>query len=156
MKKKVVIILSFLLLLSCGFEPIYSKKELEKKFNFSISRIQFSGENTINQFLKNDLKNYVNIESKPIKYRLNINSKKVITITSKNKKGNAELFYMEIIINLDVYKGSVFEKSITLEDGFEYKNKSNKFQLEKYEKSIIENISSRLSRNIIEQLYSIQ
>jgi len=62
---------------------------------------------------------------------------------------------MEIIINLDVYKGSVFEKSITLEDGFEYKNKSNKFQLEKYEKSIIENISSRLSRNIIEQLYSI-
>ena len=155
MKKKVVIILSFLLLLSCGFEPIYSKKELEKKFNFSISRIQFSGENTINQFLKNDLKNYVNIESKPIKYRLNINSKKVITITSKNKKGNAELFYMEIIINLDVYKGSVFEKSITLEDGFEYKNKSNKFQLEKYEKSIIENISSRLSKNIIEQLYSI-
>ena len=155
MKKKVVIILSFLLLLSCGFEPIYSKKELEKKFNFSISRIQFSGENTINQFLKNDLKNYVNIESKPIKYRLNINSKKVITITSKNKKGNAELFYMEIIINLDVYKGSVFEKSITLEDGFEYKNKSNKFELEKYEKSIIENISSRLSRNIIEQLYSI-
>ena len=137
MKKKVVIILSFLLLLSCGFEPIYSKKELEKKFNFSISRIQFSGENTINQFLKNDLKNYVNIESKPIKYRLNINSKKVITITSKNKKGNAELFYMEIIINLDVYKGSIFEKSITLEDGFEYKNKSNKFELEKYEKSII-------------------
>ena len=55
MKKKVVIILSFLLLLSCGFEPIYSKKELEKKFNFSISRIQFSGENTINQFLKNCL-----------------------------------------------------------------------------------------------------
>jgi len=155
MKKKVVIILSFLLLLSCGFEPIYSKKELEKKFNFSISRIQFSGENTINQFLKNDLKNYVNIESKPIKYRLNINSKKVITITSKNKKGNAELFYMEIIINLDVYKGSIFEKSITLEDGFEYKNKSNKFELEKYEKSIIENISSRLSKNIIEQLYSI-
>ena len=155
MKKNVVIILSFLLLLSCGFEPIYSKKELEKKFNFSICRIQFSGENTINQFLKNDLKNYVNIESKPIKYRLNINSKKVITITSKNKKGNAELFYMEIIINLDVYKGSIFEKSITLEDGFEYKNKSNKFELEKYEKSIIENISSRLSKNIIEQLYSI-
>ena len=49
----------------------------------------------------------------------------------------------------------IFEKSITLEDGFEYKNKSNKFELEKYEKSIIENISSRLSKNIIEQLYSI-
>ena len=147
------IIFSFLLLLNCGYEPIYSKKKIENKLNFSIKSIEFSGENIINQFLKNDLKSYVNIESKPIKYHLSINSKKITTITSKNKKGNPELFYMKIIINLGVYKDGILKKSTTLEDGFEYKNKSNKFELEKYEKSISKNIASKLARNIIDQLY---
>ena len=84
---------------------------------------------------------------------VSINSKKITTITSKNKKGNPELFYMKIIINLGVYKDGILKKSTTLEDGFEYKNKSNKFELEKYEKSISKNIASRLARNIVDQLY---
>ena len=153
MKKKIVIILSFLLLFSCGFEPIYSKKKIENKLNFSIKSIEFSGENIINQFLKNDLKSYVNIESKPIKYHLSINSKKITTITSKNKKGNPELYLMEVNINLKVFKDGSLKNDTNFKENFEYKNKSNKFELEKYEKSISKNIASRLARNIVDQLY---
>ena len=55
--KKILSILTFFLLFSCGFEPIYSKKKLENKYNFTITSIGFSGENIINQSLKNNLVN---------------------------------------------------------------------------------------------------
>ena len=63
---KIITILTFLLLLNCGYEPIYSKKKLETNYNFTIKTIVFSGENIINQNLKNNLKNYINKETKPI------------------------------------------------------------------------------------------
>ena len=102
--KKIITILTFFLLFSCGFEPIYSKKKLDNSYNFTISNIVFSGENKVNQNLKNNLKNYINIETKPIKYDLVINSSSVKIVTSKNKKGNPELFSIEITINVDINK----------------------------------------------------
>ena len=85
---KILTILTFFLLFSCGFEPIYSKKKLDSNYNFTIESIGFSGNNNINQYLKNNLANYLNKEDKEIKYDLIINSSIVKTITSKNKKGN--------------------------------------------------------------------
>ena len=56
--KKIIIILTFFLLYHCGFEPIHSKKKIIN-YNFSISSIGFSGENIINNELKNRLSNYL-------------------------------------------------------------------------------------------------
>ena len=39
--KKIITTLSFLLLLSCGYEPIYSKKKINSNYNFSINTINF-------------------------------------------------------------------------------------------------------------------
>ena len=61
--KKILSILTFFLLFSCGFEPIYSKKKLEDKYNFTITSIGFSGENIINQSLKNNLTILTNIRN---------------------------------------------------------------------------------------------
>jgi len=154
--KKIIIIFTFFLLSNCGYEPMYSKKNLQNSYNFTISSIGFSGENIINQTIKNNLSNYINIETKQIKYDLIIDSKFLKTITSKNKKGDPEIFYIKIIINLDVLEANNIINKTVFDGGFEYKNKSNKFELRQYEESIQKNLSYKISEEIIEYLNSIK
>ena len=83
---KIIIILALFLSFSCDYQPIYSEKNIGKSNNFTISSIVFSGHHNINQKLKNNLKNYINFESKKIKYDLVIHSTFERKISSKNKK----------------------------------------------------------------------
>ena len=153
---KTLTILTFFLLFSCGFEPIYSKKKLDSNYNFTIESIGFSGNNNINQYLKNNLTNYLNKEDKKTKYDLIINSSIIKTITSKNKKGNPEIFYIKIKINLDIIENEKIKNKTIFEEGFEYKNKSSKFELNKYEKNIQKNLTNKLSNDLIEYLYYVK
>ena len=154
--KKIITIFAFFLLLSCGFEPIYSKKKFEENYNFTISSIGFSGDNSVNQNIKNNLISNIDNQEKLIKYDLIIDSLVNKTITSKNQKGDPEIFYIEIIINLDVLENDNLKSKITFKEGFEYKNKSNKYELKKYEKNIQKNLASKVSKDIVEYLYSVK
>ena len=68
--KKVTIIISFLLLLSCGYKPIFSSS----KANFSITEIKLFGDINIGSKIKKNLNIYKNVENKSIFYSLEINS----------------------------------------------------------------------------------
>ena len=153
---KILTILTFFLLIGCGFEPMYSEKKLNENYNFTINNIGFSGNNNINQYLKNNLVNYTNNKNKEIKYDLAIDSSTVKTITTKNKKGDPELFHIKIIINVDIIENNKLKNKTILEEGFEYKNKSNKFQLNKYEKNIQKSLTNKLSKDLIDYLYYIK
>ena len=150
---KILTILTFFLLFSCGFEPIYSQKKLDSNFNFTIASIGFSGNNNINQYLKNNLLEYTNNEDKEIKYDLIINSSIIKTITSKNKKGNPEIFYTNIQIIVDIIENDKIKNKTIFEEGFEYKNKSSQYELNKYEKNIQKNLTNKISKDLIEYLY---
>ena len=150
---KILTILTFFLLFSCGFEPMYSQKKLDSNYNFTIANIGFSGNNYINQYLKNNLIEYTNNEDKEIKYDLIINSSIIKTITSKNKKGNPEIFYTNIKINVEIIENDKIKNKTIFEEGFEYKNKSNKYELNKYEKNIQKNLTNKISKDLIEYLY---
>jgi len=136
---KIFTILTFFLLLSCDFKPMYSKEKLDSNYNFTITNIGFSGNSNINQYLKNNLVNYINNKDKEIKYNLIIDSRIIKTITSKNKKGNPEIFYIKILVNVDIIQDDKIKNKTILEEGFEYKNKSGKFELNMYEKNIQKN-----------------
>ena len=153
---KILTILTFFLLLGCGFEPIYSQKKLDSNYNFTIASIGFSGNNNINQYLKNNLVNYINNKDKEIKYDLIINSSIIKTITSKNKKGNPEIFYTKIQINVDIIENNQIKNETIFEESFEYKNKESKFELNKYEKNIHKNLINKLSKDLVEYLYYIK
>ena len=153
---KFLTILTFFLLFSCGFEPIYSQKKLDSNYNFTIASIGFSGNNNINQYLKNNLVNYINNKDKEIKYDLIINSSIIKTITSKNKKGNPEIFYTKIQINVDIIENNQIKNETIFEESFEYKNKESKFELNKYEKNIHKNLTNKLSKDLVEYLYYIK
>ena len=154
--KIISIIFSFLLLLNCGYEPIYSKKKIEKNYNFSIEEITFLNQNTNNQLIKNNLLNYFNHEEKIKKISLEINTNTNKKIVLKNKQGNIEIFSMEITIVVKVYENGTSINYKEFKENFKYKNQSNKFNLEKYEKVIQNNLITKISNNIIIYLFTIE
>ena len=156
--KKIFTTLIFLLLLSCGYEPIYSKKQINSNYNFSINTINLIGDDKVNQILKNKLKKNLNLNKEEIstEFNLNLNSRVEKVVTSKDKKGNPIKFLIKIIINLEVFKSEILKGKKNFEQKFEYNNKSNKFDLKKYEKNIKDNLISELSYKIIKYLNSLK
>ena len=154
--KKIITTLSFLLLLSCGYEPMYSKKKINSDYNFSINTINFKGDNKVNQILKNKLRQKINKEKKSTGLNLNLNSTVLKTITSKDKKGNPIRFSIKIMINLEIFGSEILKNKTNFEEKFEYSNKSKKFDLSKYEKNIKDNLISQLSNEIIRYLGSLR
>ena len=150
--KKIIATLSFLLLLNCGYEPIYSKKQINSNYNYSINNINYIGDNKVNRILKNQLQKILNKEKKSTELNLNLNSRVEKVVVSKNKKGNPIRFSIKIIINLEVYESEILKGKANFEENFEYNNRSNKFDLRQYEKNIQNNLISELSDEIIRYL----
>ena len=150
------IIFSFLLLLNCGYESIYSKKKIEKNYNFSVKEIIFLNQNTINQPIKENLLNYFNQDGRLKKISLEINTNTNKSITLKNKQGNIEIFTMEITVDVKVHEKETLINYKKFKENFKYKNQSNKFDLEKYEKIIQNNLITKISNNIIIYLFTIE
>ena len=91
------LILSFLFIVSCGYQPLYSNKET----NFYIYKINSFGDEKINKDLINKLELYKDKNSNK-KIELEINSKINKTTTSKDTKGNPKTFRIEIISKIKV------------------------------------------------------
>ena len=143
-------------MMGCGYEPIYSKKKLEKNYNFSITSIEFEESNQINQMLINNLKSFINIKNKLKLLNLKIKSSTNKTTISKNLKGNAERYLIEVNVNLIIFENGIFKKEFIFKENFNYNSQTNKFNLNKYEKNIKENLISKISDNIILEIYSLQ
>ena len=154
--KKIITTLSLLLLLSCGYEPIYSKKQSNSNYNFSINSINYIGDNRVDGILKNKLKKIINKEEKSTGLNLNLNSTLIKVITSKDKKGNPIRFSIKIMIDLEIFGSEILRNKTNFEEKFEYNNKSKKFDLNKYEKNIKDNLISELSNEIIKYLNSVK
>jgi len=154
--KRIIAILSLLLLLSCGYEAIYSAKKIDSNYNFSINTINLIGDNKVNQLLKNKLKKNLNKEKKSTEFNLNFNSRVVKKVTSKDKKGNPKRYSIKIMINLEVFESEILKDEKNFEEKFEYNNRSNKFDLKQYEKNIKDNLISELSYEIIRYLNSLK
>ena len=58
MMKKTILIFAFLLISSCGYETIHSKKN-SSSYNFSINSIDFTGDRDVNLKIKQKLNSYV-------------------------------------------------------------------------------------------------
>ena len=154
--KKIITTLSLLLLLSCGYEPIYSKKQINSNDNFSINDINYMGDNKVNQILKNKLKKNLNSKKNTTELNLNLNSRVNKIITSKDKKGNPIRLLIKIRINLEVFESGKLKSKTNFEEKFEYNNITKKFDLKLYEKNIKDNLISKLSDKIIRYLNSLK
>ena len=141
MKKKSFFKICFIFLIflqGCGYEPIYSSKN----FLFKINKIDYES-NNINNQIAGSLRSLSN-ENAQNSLNLVFNSKKEKKIVSKNKSGDAEIFLLEISINI-IIDG----KQKTFTSLQNYNNNENKFELNQYEIEIEKQIINQIIDDIL-------
>ena len=154
MFQKKIIFLLFLLLSSCGYEAIYSKKN-SSNYIFSISDLSFVGDKTINLAIKEKLNIFTqNKKDKDLVIKVSSTSKKIVL--SKNTAGDATTFKNAISINVDILMNDKFKNNFVILENFNYNNISNKFDLKRYEEEIKKNLAETASDKLIFKLSNIQ
>ena len=148
--KKIILILSFLLLVSCGYQPIFSSKTS----NFLIEEIIYNENDKISLKIRNNLTFLSNTENYIRVIRLKLSSEKKIDISSKDSKGDPLVYKMTISTNIEIYSNSELTKQKNIIKNFSYKNTENKFDLKQYEKTIEDNLIETIKEDIILILYN--
>ena len=154
MLQKKIIFLLLLLLSSCGYEAIYSKKN-SVNYDFTVSDLSFVGDKTINLKIKEKLNNYAQ-DKKEKDFILKISSTSEKIILSKNTAGDATSFKNSISINVEVLMNNKFKSNFIILESFNYNNTSNKFDLKQHEKDIKNNLAEAASDKLIFKLSNIQ
>ena len=149
--KKIILILSLLILANCGFKSILTTKNV----NFKINKIEIQNNDSISLKIKKKLQIYTRNDSPDKIYNLKINSKKNRAITSKDTKGNPLTYEITISTELEIFIEDKFIKKIAFKKDFNYNNRSNKFSLKQYEKSTTTNLINQITENIMMNLLSI-
>ena len=132
MIKKNILVISLLFFLnSCGFQPIYSKNN---NVNFSIEQVDFTGDRELNNFIKTNLYQYKNSDNN----KIFIEAKGEVT----NYELNAEIVFLIKPTNKQI---KISEKKIM-------ESMADKFEENKYEKSIKQNFASSITFKLIQEL----
>ena len=149
MKKKFIyLFLFFIFFQSCGYSPIYS---VQNKKNFKFNIIEVEGNSKMNDIVNIQIKRFSNNTSKN-KLDLKISTFYEKNILSKNKKGEATKFLIKKTINFQIVN-SEEDKNYPFNNETIIDNMSDKFELNKYENSIIENfINSKIEALILKLL----
>ena len=137
-----LLVFSLLGLLGCDYKPVLSKKNYE----FSINVKEISGDEKINSIIVN---NFNNLKGDQKKYYINLSSKKEKKIISKDSKGDPSIFELEINVNYNLEEDCEIIIIKNINRKTTYNNITDKFELENYENSIIDNISQNISDRII-------
>ena len=154
MLRKQIILLLLLLLSSCGYEAIYSKKN-SVNYNFSVSELNFVGDRIVNLKIKEKLNNYAQAKKdKDFILRISSSSEKITL--AKNTAGDATSFKNSVSINVEVLMNNKFKSNFIILESFNYNNISNKFDLKKYEEEIKNNLAETASDKLIFKLSNIQ
>ena len=154
MFQKKIIFLLLILLSSCGYEAIHSKKNSINN-SFSVSELTFIGDRTVNLKIKEKLSTFTqNKKDKDFIIRISSTSKKIIL--AKNTAGDATSFKNTISINVDVLMNNKFKSNFIILESFNYNNISNKFNLKKYEEEIKSNLAETASDKLVFKLSNIQ
>ena len=154
MFRKKIIFLLLILLSSCGYEAIHSKKN-SVNYDFSVSELSFVGDRTVNLKIKEKLNNYTQ-NKKDKNFILKISSTSEKIILAKNTAGDATSFKNSISINVEILMNNKFKSNVIILESFNYNNISNKFNLKKYEEEIKDNLAETASDKLIFKLSNIQ
>ena len=144
-KKFIHLFLFFLFLQSCGYSPIYS---VQNKTNFKFNIVEINGSNEMNDKFNIQIKRFSNDTSS------NEMDLKILTfyeknILSKNKKGEATKFLIRKKISFEVTNPE-YKKNYSFSNETTINNINDKFELDNYENSIIENfISSKIEEFVL-------
>ena len=143
MKKVIITLLIFLFVSSCGYQPLVFKNA-----DIAIKLNELGGNNKINYIIKNRLKIY---EKKNNNYNLEIvdsNINKIVA--SMDTKGNPKSYQLSVELIINLKKNTdIIIKDKNFFATTNYNTISSKFDLKKYEDNLIENLTEKISDEII-------
>ena len=154
MQKKIFLLLFFLLLSSCGYEAIYSKKN-SIDYNFSINKLNFVGDRDVNLKVREKLTSYT-LSKKNKNFEIKIYSTSTKIVASNDTTGDATSFKNTVAINVEISANDKLRNSFVMSESFNYNNNSDKFSLKRYEREIKNNLAETISDKLIFKLSNIQ
>ena len=148
MYKKILILLIFMNLFAhCGFTPVHLKKN---NVEFSITSIEFNGDKTINRYLKSNLNNFINNDY-PKQFQIKINTKYEKNIISKDKSAKITNYQLISTTFFEVSYNNLI-KTFLISEKKSMENINDKFEEQKYERTIKQNLASTTSNKLISEL----
>tara|TARA_B100001121_G_scaffold168986_1_gene147574 strand:+ start:715 stop:1170 length:456 start_codon:yes stop_codon:yes gene_type:complete len=141
----------FLVLIGCGFTPMY--KDI-KNLKFSVNINKITGDRYINNKIKSELSSY-SLEVKDKNYDINIKSDYLKNIVAKDTTGAATEYKLIINVQFDISSANV-KKTLTFNEKFNMQSISDKLEEQDYEESIKESLTNTIVRKLILQLSQLK
>tara|TARA_B100001769_G_C21947651_1_gene510312 strand:+ start:23 stop:481 length:459 start_codon:yes stop_codon:yes gene_type:complete len=137
-----IFLVALFFLTNCGYEAVLNNQN----YKFTINTNKVNGDQKINSLI---IKNFNKLKENEKKYDLTLLSSKEKKIISKDSKGDPSIFELKINVNYIVEKEGEILTNNKINKKTTYNNITDKFELESYEKTIIENLASEISDNIM-------
>ena len=137
-----ILIFFLFILLSCGYKPVLTNKN----YTFSISPKDISGDQKINSII---IEKFNSLKGEEEEFYVSLSTTKEINIISKDSKGDPAIFELIINVNYNVERKEKILLQKNISKKTTYNNISDKFELDSYEKNIINNLSIDISDRII-------
>jgi hypothetical protein len=147
--KNIITISLVFFLYGCGFTPLYLNKP---NINFSIEKINITGDRELNNFLKTNLNNYKNKESNN-KIFIEAKSDYRKIILSKNSAGEVNNFQLEAEV---IFLIKPLNKEIKIIEKEIMQSMDDKFEEARYERSIKQNFAISISSKLSSELTIIR
>ena len=138
------LLISLILMASCGYQPVYNKILLNYKFY----EIDLQGDQTINNKIINTLKI---TQSNEVKFfdKLSIKSSKNVQETSKNSKGQVETYRSIFNVEVSITRDNKIIKTQNFNENFSYTNKNSKFELTQYQMEVEDIIINKIINDLV-------
>ena len=149
-KKILFLFVTTFFLLQCGFSPIHSSKSVNE-INFALKEIELKGDREINNFLKISLNKYKNNTQNKV-FNIQINNEYKKNIFLKNKSAEVTEYLLSITSLVKVYSNGKSIKNITIKENKNMISMDDKFEEEKYEKTIKRSLANSIGNKIVFEL----
>ena len=149
---KIKTIFLIFIVTACSYKPIF----IQKEYSFEIKNVLFVGDSEVNRLIDNKLNLIKNKKDNTKRqFDLSIETKKKKNIISQDSKGDPLKYELIIIAKFEVKENGNLILNRKIEQNNIYNNASDKFELERSEYIIIENISDKISEDIISSIVNL-
>ena len=138
--KKILIL--FLFLSACGYQPLYNANLI----NFEFNKINLSGDFKINRKIISTLN--IN-ESNNTNKEISIDSSQSITVTSRDAQGQPAAYRTSVNVTVSIKDQSKTIKTKSFSEDFTYNNIENKYDLSVYQDDVQNNLIKKIVDDLI-------
>ena len=145
----------FLLILifttACGYQAVNNLDG----YNFVINKYELTGDKKINFILEKNFKRFQLSDINGPKLNILGESKKNISILSKDPSGNITNYNIEISIEINVFENQKQIDSIVFSENTSYDNLNSKFELKQYENILLKDLTNQIILKINNRINSL-